>query len=102
MAKVGPRVKSLRAILRVLDEARDAPIVLPLALPLLGDDTRRGAAEVELLAHPLEVDALVTPFAVEGALPAEALLRDRVQLASELEHPDAAVAREECLAVDSL
>src|SRR5262249_31068411 len=100
MAKVGQRVKPLRAILRVLDDPRYAPIVLPLPLPLLGNDARRGAAEVELLAHPLEVHALVASRTVEGTLPTEALLRDRVQLARELDDPDAAEAREERLAVD--
>src|SRR5690348_3923724 len=100
MAKSGPRVKPLRAIFRVLDQPGDAPLALPLSLPLLRDDARRGAAEVELLAHPLEVDALVAPRPVESALPTKALLRDRVQLARELDDPDAAETREERLAVD--
>src|SRR5262245_51056529 len=60
MAKVVPGVKRLRAILRVLDQPRDAPVALPVRLPLLRDDACRRAPEVELLSHPLEVDALVT------------------------------------------
>src|SRR5438034_10442104 len=80
----------------------DQPLhpAVPYTAPLLGDDPGRGAADRELLAHPLEVDALVAPGAVEGLLAAEPLLADRVELAGELDHLDTLEAREQRLTVD--
>src|SRR5205814_5849730 len=76
-----------------------APIV-PVGPPLLGDDPGGGAPHRELLAHALEVDALVAAAGVERMLAAKALLRDGVQLAGQVEHVDAAKAGEQRLAVD--
>src|SRR5689334_7782921 len=92
--------RALGAVLGVLDQPLDAPIELPVGLPLLGDDARRRAAHRELLAETIEVDALVAALVVDGGLAPEALHRDLVELARELEDADAAEAREQRLAVD--
>src|SRR5439155_24882694 len=78
---------------------RALPPPVPLAVPLLGDDAGRGATHGELLAHPLQVHALVAAVAVEALLAAEPLLGDGVELARELDHLDALEAREQRLAV---